>query len=444
MTIESVSNSDIQYYLISFDKHGNERTDDPDATDGILSNVLKDELANKPITDVFFMSHGWKGNVPAAKEQYNSWTGAMLDCQADRDKIRQMRLGFRPLLVGLHWPSLPWGDESLDTSPAAFATGENPMEAWVEDAADKLADSERAKTALRTIFTAALDDISPPTLPAEVVDAYRVLQEEAGLLADGPAAAPGADAEAFDPEQLYQAELSDAAAFGGMPGVGGLLSVLQQLSFWKMKDRPRTFGESGAATLLRELQEIAAPKDVRFHLMGHSFGCIAVSATVAGTGGDTALVKPIDSLFLVQGALSIWAYCSDIPVAQGKSGYFNSIINGEKVSGPIVTTQSEYDTAVGRHYPLAAGLKRQVVFAPDTPPKYGALGSFGARGPGVSIEDTKMLPIDGTYGYVGGKTYNPESSHIICEGEGPSGAHSDIAKPEVAHAFWEAVMTSSQ
>lgn len=444
MTIETVTGSDVQYYLVSYDKDGKERADDPDAPGGTLSGVVKETLASQPITDVFFMSHGWKGDVPAAKEQYDKWIGAMLECHADRERVRQVRPGFRPLLVGLHWPSLPWGAESLEASAASFAPGQSPIEAWVDDAADKLADSDRAKAALRTIFTAALDDISPPALPEEVVDAYKVLQEEAGLVAEGSAGAPGADAESFDPEQRYQDELSDVASFGGVPGVGGLLSVLRQLSFWKMKDRARSFGESGAATLLRELQGLAGAREVRFHLMGHSFGCIAVSATVAGAGGDAALVKPVHTMFLVQGALSLWAYCSDIPVAKGKSGYFNSVVRRQKVTGPIVTTQSEHDTAVGRLYPLAAGLKRQVVFAPGAFPKYGALGSFGARGPGVSVVDAKMLPSDGSYGFVGGRTYNLESSHVIREGEGLSGAHSDIARPEVAHALWEAVMTADR
>jgi hypothetical protein len=174
--------------------------------------------------------------------------------------------------------------------------------------------------------------------------------------------------------------------------------------------------------------------------MGHSFGCIVVSATVAGAGGAAPLIQPVHSLFLVQGALSLWAYCSDIPVAKGKNGYFRSIISNKKVLGPIVTTQSEHDTAVGRLYPLAAGIKRQVVFAPEELPKYGGLGSFGIRGPEVSIEDLDMLPPEGHYGFQKGRCYNLECSKIICQGGGASGAHSDIDHPEVAHAFWEAVM----
>src|SRR3546814_6529182 len=33
--------------------------------------------------------------------------------QADRDAIRAQGPGYRPLIVGVHWPSLPWGDEKL-------------------------------------------------------------------------------------------------------------------------------------------------------------------------------------------------------------------------------------------------------------------------------------------------------------------------------------------
>lgn len=443
MTIETIPASDIQYYLVSFDKDGNERREDPDAPNGRLSDVVKQVLETQPVTDVFFMSHGWKGDVPAAKEQYDKWAGAMLLCEQDPKRMRELRPEFKPLLIGLHWPSLPWGDEEL-TAEAAFGPSESPIQGWIDDAAEKLADSDRAREALQTVFESALDDMAPPELPENVVAAYRVLQQEAGLGVEGVGAAPGSDAEAFDPESIYQQSLEEETSFGGFPGVGGVLSVLRQLSFWKMKARARTFGESGGADLLRDLQQITAGRDVRFHLMGHSFGCIVVSATVAGAGGDTPLIKPVDSMFLVQGALSLWSYCDDIPADEGTPGYFSAIVHKGKVAGPIVTTQSEHDTAVGRLYPLGARLKRQVDFAPGELPKYGGLGTFGARGPGVDIADLDMLPVDGDYGFTGGMVYNLESSNIISEGEGLSGAHSDIAKPEVAHAFWQAAMASSR
>ena len=35
------------------------------------------ELASEPYTDVFLISHGWMGDVPAAVGQYDRWIGAM-------------------------------------------------------------------------------------------------------------------------------------------------------------------------------------------------------------------------------------------------------------------------------------------------------------------------------------------------------------------------------
>jgi len=40
--------------------------------------------------------------------------------------------------------------------------------------------------------------------------------------------------------------------------------------------------------------------------MGHSFGCVVVSAIASGPAGSQPSVKP-RSMVLVQGALSIWA-----------------------------------------------------------------------------------------------------------------------------------------
>ncbi len=128
--------------------------------------------------------------------------------------------GLPPLLIGLHWPSLPWGDEDPSARAASFAPGEpDPIEDWIADAAAKLADTDRARAALRTLFTAARDDLTPDELPLEVVEAYSALQAEAGLGAKGPGGAPGDDIERFDAQSLYQEALEQEAAFG-VPGVG--------------------------------------------------------------------------------------------------------------------------------------------------------------------------------------------------------------------------------
>ena len=437
MPIRTVPDTDLTYYLISFDAEGHERSDDPD---GQMSRRAAKLLASEPITDVFMVSHGWQGDVPAAIRQYDRWIAAMASCTADIERARQVRPGFRPLIIGLHWPSLAWGDEELPDASVAFAPGTAPPVArLIDEYAERIADTPAARAALATIFAAAMEDIAPPTLPPEVREAYAVLNREAALGSDGEGAAPGADREPFDPEQAYQAAVEEEAISFGRAGLGGLLTPLRLLSFWKMKDRARRFGESGAFALLGELQRAApAERDVRFHLSGHSFGCIVVSAVLAGPGGEGTLARPVDSAALLQGALSLWSYCDSIPPVPERRGYFRSVVADRKVRGAIITTQSEFDTAVGRLYPLGAGVRRQVEYRPGEYPKYGALGTFGVRGLDSGVVDLEMLPADAPYQFAPGTIYNLESSRFIREGRGPSGAHSDIVRPEVAHAIWSA------
>lgn len=444
MPIETVPGTDLTYHLIAFGAAGDERTDDPNAPEGAGGRLSADAvrlIADEPITDVFLMSHGWRGDVPAARAQYARWIGAMAACPEDIARMREVRPGFRPLLIGLHWPSEPWGDESLGAAgDVSFAGDAAPVEAAIDDAAARTADTPAARAALRTIFSAAFEDPSPPTLPPDVRTAYATLNRETGLGSGGPAGAPGDDREPFDAEALYQAAQGDDVSFGGFRN--GVLEPLRLLSFWQMKQRACAVGERGIHDLLGALQAAAGARDVRFHLMGHSFGCIVVSAAVAGPPGSPPLPRPISSLALVQGALSLWSYCTEIPRAPGRSGHFRSIVEGGKVNGPVIVTTSVHDTAVGVLYPKGAGTAGlfgdQVSFDLAELPTYGASGAFGMRGPGLTIVDRDLAALGEAYDLVGGTIYNLECSEVIREGGPPSGAHSDIARPQVAHAVWSA------
>ena len=68
MSLEEVPGTSLNYHLISFDGEGRER---PDA-DGPRSRAAIDAVAKEPITDVFLFSHGWQGDVPAARRQYQA------------------------------------------------------------------------------------------------------------------------------------------------------------------------------------------------------------------------------------------------------------------------------------------------------------------------------------------------------------------------------------
>ena len=431
----------LPYFLLCVDKSGEEGREE-DGT--LLSERIVGAVrgSDPKVTDIFVMSHGWKGDVPGAIEQYDQWIDAMADCTEDRARAREVRPGFTPLIVGFHWPSLPFGDEG--TGGNAFDTTSGAGEdAFVELWAERIADTPAARTALHTLFAAALDDLEPDRLSSAVIGAYQTLDREAGLGAGGPCAAPEADRAGFDPQQLYLDGADAEASFGG-GFLGGLLSPLRQLSFWTMKKRARTCGETGGHRLVSAIRE-AGSNDVRIHLMGHSFGCIVVSSILRGT--EVAHPLHVSSVLLVQGALSLWSFATELPGDAGTSGWFRPVLDRNRISGPMVVTTSRFDRAVGSLYPLAAGAAGQVAYKipPSAElPTYGALGAFGAQGAGVNAQARVLTLGDVTsnYGLAPAQVYNVNGDAVIRAGGGLSGAHSDISHPEVGHLFWNVVLAA--
>jgi hypothetical protein len=426
-----------QYALIGFDADGRERTDDQDRVGGRFSARIIEDFSRDPtITDVFLLSHGWMGDVPAAIDQYNRWIGAMDARTADCDRIAQLRANFKPLRIGIHWPSKPWGEEELGAAGAAFSVLDDPIELYVE----RLGDRPGLRDAITIVVSEAAQHPDAEQLTPAAEKAYRDINNfMVELGASGEGAAPGSDREPFDPQNYFAAARQEAS-FGLADSLGGILAPLRQLSFWKMKQRARKVGESGLHAFLADLQQATAERDVRFHLMGHSFGCIVMSAMLCGPPSDARQVSAVASLALVQGALSLWSYCDNIPVAAGQTGYFRRLVEQKKVSGPILTTRSIFDTANGRFYPLGAGVANQVSFAPGELPRYGALGSFGVQGLVPDGTDMPMRAATEDYGFALGQIYNLEASQFVRTGSGPAGAHNDIAGPEVAHAIWQAAL----
>lgn len=456
MPIRPVPGTCLKYYLMAFDAAGDECGDDPE---GKMSQKILDVLSTEPITDVFIFSHGWLGDVRAACSQYDKWTEAMAAQEADLQRMQEVRPGFRPLLIGLHWPSLPWGDEELES--AIVSSNPSTPDLIEKKFSERIANTPKAKEALRTIGEAVMEEDIDLELPRQVKDAYAQLNEEASLGNEGEGAEPGSDRESFNPQRIHKYAIEDAREeeSSGNPDISKfakevLVAPLRAISFWSMKARARQIGERGGSQLLEKLQK-AAPQTVRFHLMGHSFGCIVVSAMLASPEARGTLVRPVHSLALVQGALSLWSYCAKITVVPGESrpGYFHSLIADRRVTGSIITTHSEHDTAVRKWYPIAAGAARQYHYAPDQLPKYGGIGYWGVMGEELNPVDMDMLPLDATYQFEPGRIYNLDSRNFICRKSelfrlgnivvyDPGGAHNEIAEPEVAHAVWSAALSS--
>jgi hypothetical protein len=440
MPFERIRTAGEEYALLSFDKDGRERTSDPHGVNGRLSSEILARAAREQPTHVFLFCHGWKGDVTSAREQYTGWIAAMLDRAEDRRAIRGT---FEPLWIGLHWPSLPFGDEEL--SGTAFDAAYVPMSPDEIKALylDRLALGAEAEPLLETIVRVHQKNAAATELPREAYDAYAQLAQLAGHRSEGPAASPDAADAPFDPDVAFaRGNAASAGANFGGDGLflGGILAPLRQLSYWTMKKRAQVIGESGMHAFVAELMR-AAPR-ARFHLMGHSFGTIVVSSILGGAGASGRLPRPVDSVALIQGAVSLWAFGEKVR-GEARKGYYHPWLEGRAVRGPVLVSRSIHDRAVRLLYPWASALALSDgsfdVEEEDDLPLHGAIGSYGIRGlRDVAFGD--MLPATEPYGFQEGKVYNLEASRFIARGGGVSGAHSDIEGPEVAHALWQAAL----
>lgn len=164
--------------------------------------LVQKAVAEKP-NNIFLFSHGWKGDFDAAVDQYDRWIGAMWKNQKDREAMGR---DLRPLFIGLHWPSLPWGEEKLPTA-ANFAEAvlSPDYTRLYESTVQHFGDTPEVRRALRVIFDAQKDDPGAVSLPDEVIDAYRQLGAAIGFSAGaGPGAAPDQEGEALDPEEAVR------------------------------------------------------------------------------------------------------------------------------------------------------------------------------------------------------------------------------------------------
>jgi hypothetical protein len=338
MPRHTIPNTETSYALVCFDEDGAERSDDRDAPGGRFSEKVIEEVRQNPPTDIFAFSHGWKGDVLGAVDQYDKWIGALVNEQADRARMQARPDGFQPLFLGLHWPSLPWGDEEIGAG-ANFAVQGGSVAALIDLYAKRLGDKPEVRAALTVIFAEARTNAAADTLTDNARQAYFKLNNALGLGENQLGGPPEADREPFDPDAAVDASAELGADFGGLDLGGAILSPLRQLSFWMMKKRARKVGEGGMHDILNRLQSASA--DARIHLMGHSFGCIVMSSVLGGPGCAAPLVRPVDSCVLVQGAMSLWSFSSAIPPAPGASGYFRRVLADGKVRGPMVATISK-------------------------------------------------------------------------------------------------------
>lgn len=402
--------------MLAFDRDG---TPVDDAADRLVESVVA-----APVTDVFLLCHGWLNNHDQALASYQAWVRAMTDYFAvRRTETERRRPGFRPLLVGVHWPSAPWEPRNALRSVEVEVAGYAEIlgaEASVEDL-DPLVRRSRA-------------DTEPDRLTTADEERFVRLDEQAGLDLAQVGATPGNDRLDFEPGAIY-ADFRDTR-----PGRwAALLAPLRVTSFWAMKRRALTVGSTGVRSVLARLQN-AAWQGARFHLVGHSFGAIVCCAALQGTDQGAGLPRPAHSLTLLQGALSLWSCAPVIPDTR-VAGHFTPLIQNRLVTGPVVATTSAGDRALRWFYRMAATTSRDFRLAdPRRLPRYGAVGTYGLGGLEAADLTVEMGRL--RYGLDAGRVYRADAGTVVTGGGfSLQGGHSDLVHPELAGLVWEAAMT---
>jgi predicted alpha/beta hydrolase family esterase len=216
-------------------------------------------------------------------------------------------------------------------------------------------------------------------------------------------------------------------AEGGAAGLAAFLSgfeaaamnVLSYTTYYEMKARAGNVGKNGVAKLVDKL----APQVDRIHLIGHSFGGRVVTAAAANSTTDK-----IKSMSLLQPAFSQNGF------SKSMKGFFRSVVDQNRVKGPILVTHTKNDKAVGLAYSLASRISGDTTAAfGDEFDKFGGLGRNGAQ----QMEEGEvvkgnLLNADGDYQFQVGKFFNLEASAFIT-------GHGDVTGKEIAHAVRKAV-----
>jgi hypothetical protein len=422
-------------WLVRFDEDGV-------CTSPATKTALLQQLAAGDYTDILFYSHGWNTDFDAAVEQYSAFLTAFEKVIGDYPLQ-----GFKPVFVGITWPSVWWPSTQGPQMAGAGATAEPIEQQVLREIGARLSASDREK-----LYAAAAET---------VLDTARAL-EMAALVAPAmnapvPAAGDAGEAGALKPEDilvlaesLRRAEtpapvddgddLDEVGTHGSaaMPATlaaaGGSfdpLSIIKLASLFQMKDRAARVGARGVATLLRELLGVAGR---RLHVFGHSFGAKVMLSALAA---PAALSRKPESLLLLQPAISHLAF-ADNSAGIGHEGGYRTVLG--RVGHPMLTTYSKMDfplhevfhwalrrpADVGEALIAAAG----ATSAGNPPNKYAALGGYGPRSSGES-GGVDPIPAPGT-------DY-PDFTGVVLLGlDGSNGlitSHGDVANPRTAWAL---------
>lgn len=430
---------EFQNFELEFDKDGN--LFQPERLAQAIDNLKMGQF-----TDLFVFSHGWNNDIADARRLYENYFQQAADILRS-DKIKGLN-DRKFAVITLFWPSKKFTDEELIPGGGAANVDESEIDQNILRQLDELKkDPVRLGQEATNPVSATLVEQAKALLPKLESDAAARAQFVLLLrsMLNPNEAHPDDGSEEFftaDPERILE-ELSKpillppeitgggaaAVVGGGATGFfgdlfsgtkGGVRRLLNFTTYYKMKERAGTVGRVGLAPALRQIRQQLS--QLKIHLIGHSFGGRLVTAAAHALDDNTS----IETLTLLQAAYS---HNGLAPKFDGEhDGAFRSLLERQRVSGPICITYTHNDKAVGIAYPLASRLSHDQASAlGDANDPYGGMGRNGAqRTAEAEGRNLTLTAVGQVITFEKGKVHNFESSACIAD-------HGDVANAPVAY-----------
>ena len=402
--------NDRNYFELNFDSTGS-------ATDNVRAHELLSAVAAGAFDDIVFFAPGWHATVTSARALHRDLfaiLGAQLGARAGRTA-----------LVGVHWPSLLFPEDDPATELPTPSTGAQlanalapafPAKHFQLDELGELLDRRPADLdELERFHDLAGRLVTSPSLSLDDSGEANVLSADTvtlfGLAATMSKTPVTCSQNRADPYPLLWS---------------GARQILRAVTYYEMKNRAGVVGRDGLGRLIAGLQ--GTP---RCHLVGHSFGARLVAYALAGLDEPTAGRRsPVKSLYLIQGALSHFAFTTfDEPGQLRSAGSLAGLV--DRVDGPLISTYSSHDRCLGWWYPSISLLNHDHSRSvSELAYRWGALGHDGFQGSGT--QQRQLAAVGEGYRFRRGGQYLLDASAVIATNQSTlSGAHSDIRHPAV-------------
>ncbi|MGI8667555.1 MAG: serine/threonine protein kinase [Jatrophihabitans sp.] len=394
---------------------------------------LRTALAAGPVRDVFVFAHGWNTSPASARALQRDLRAILADLLGPRRAASAT--------VAINWPCLLFPEDDPQTELPTPSTGAQlanalspafPRQQFQLDELGALLDRQPAEFAeLERFHSLAKTLVTSPSLALED-------SGEAATLSAGTASLFGY-AAAMARAPVARAPVAWAPDSGPFPALwSGAREVLRFYSYYEMKNRAGVVGREGLGPLLSTLRGRSGPP--RLHLMGHSFGARLVAYALAGLAAPAAGERsPVKSLYLIQGALSHFAFADQHPAGeQERAGALTAF--ADLVDGPLIATTSSHDRCLGWWYPCAnllnwsgSGSVAALLH------RWAAMGQDGYQGLGSHRRTLAAAGVP--YEFDRGGQYVLDASQVIAANQSAfGGAHSDIRHAAV---LWPIVSASA-